>query len=146
VFPAPPRPLLGERDYTRALATKRALDGTGLSRQAFFLLPKIAEVDAVLVPAMQHQVVEAHPELGFARLDGGPLGSSKRTAEGAAERRGLLRAQLGPLPDRVPGAEPHDLLDAAVLVLTAQRLAEGTAERLGDGSCDGRGLTMEIAW
>lgn len=146
VFPAPPRPLLGCTDHARANAAKRALDGSGLSRQAFNLLPRIAEVDAAVTPAVQERVVEAHPELAFARLAGHPLTTTKRTADGRAERRRLL-GSLGDATDRPPaGAAEHDLLDALALTLTAGRLLAGTAERLGDGARDARGLRMEIAW
>ncbi len=85
VFPAPPRALLHERNYPTALQTKRALDGQGLSKQAFHLLPKIAEVDACLQPELQPRIVEAHPELAFQLLAGEHL-PSKHDAEGLAQR------------------------------------------------------------
>lgn len=147
VFPAPPRPLLDATDYPSALATKRSLDGRGLSKQSFHLLPKIAEVDAVLTPQRQPRVVESHPELAFARTAGSALTGSKHTPGGRVERRRLATQVLGDRAvNAVPGAELHDVLDALMLIATARRLADGTAERLGDGSRDARGLVMEIAW
>lgn len=146
VFPAPVRPLLDARTYAEALATKRAIDGVGLSKQTFFLLPKIAEIDRRLTPTLQQQVVESHPELAFSRLAGAPLASSKRTREGRAERADLLTHALGSWPGACRGAVAHDVLDAVALTLTARRLVAGTADRLGDGERDERGLRMEIAW
>ena len=148
VFPTPARCLLGIDDYGEALARSRAACGRGLSREAFNLLGKLAEVDAAMQPALQDRVVEAHPELAFARLGGRPAVHPKRSAAGRAERARLLEAAgLGGLSIaalRLPGAAPDDVLDAVVLTLTAARVRDGTAEHLGDGSCDARGLRMEI--
>jgi predicted RNase H-like nuclease len=147
VFPAPPRTLLSVLEYSAALKAKRLIDGTGLSKQAFFLLPKIAEVDGVMTAELQRAVVECHPELAFARLAGAPLSSSKRTPSGMAERRRMLEEVHGPIPDRPPrGAARHDVLDALALICTARHLASGSGRRLGDGTRDRHGLVMEIAW
>lgn len=146
VFPAPPRPILHERDYQAALAHKRVIDGTGLSKQSFHLLPKIAEVDAAISPTMQPRVVECHPELAFQRRHGRPL-ASKHDPSGLEQRRDLVGDLLGdqPIP-RLRGTEPHDVLDAIALTLTARALLHDEAERLGDGARDARGLVMEIVW
>jgi predicted RNase H-like nuclease len=147
VFPAPPRSLLQTTDYPAALAAKRALDGTGLSKQAFFLLPKIAEADAAMTAELQRAVVESHPELAFARLAGAPLSSSKRTPAGMAERRSVLEAVHGPIRSPLPrGAARHDVLDALALTCTARHLASGSDRRLGDAARDRHELIMEIAW
>jgi predicted RNase H-like nuclease len=146
VFPAPSRPVLDARDHADAIVRERAASGRGLSLQAFNLVPKIAEVDGVVTPDLQDRLVEAHPELGFTRLAGAPATHPKRTAVGRSERRSLLAAVgLAPPPDlRLPGAAADDILDAVVLTLTATRVRDGTAERLGDGAHDARGLRMEI--
>ena len=147
IFPAPPRALLSMLEYSAALKAKRVIDGTGLSKQAFFLLPKIAEVDAVMTAELQRAVVECHPELAFARLAGAPLSTSKRTRSGMDERRRLLEEVHGPIPSRTPqGAAGHDVLDALALTCTARHLASGSDRRLGDGTRDRHGLVMEIAW
>jgi predicted RNase H-like nuclease len=139
--------LLACRDYETALRRKREIDGVGLSKQAFFLLPKMAEVDAAVAPRRQRVVVEAHPELAFARLAGEPLRFPKRTAEGQRVRAHLLARAIGSAPrSRHRGVGRDDVLDAVALTVTARRLAEGDAERLGDGTRDDRGLRMEIAW
>lgn len=145
VFPTPPRSLLGVREYPDALARKRALDGNGLSKQTFFLLPKIAELDAAITPEHQRSVVESHPELAFLRRLGTPL-LSKHTEGGRQQRIDLVHGIApDPLP-RIPHAKPDDVLDAIALTATARALLCGTAERLGDGARDARGLVMEIAW
>ena len=135
VFPAPLRPMLDASTYQDALAI------AGLSKQAYHLLPKIREVDALMTPRRQRTIVEAHPELCFARLIGHPCLAPKRTADGRAERQEVVKLTI----DRPPtGAAWDDVLDACALVETARRLIRGDVERLGDGSRDGRGLRCEI--
>lgn len=145
VFPAPPR---------RLLAVSRFRAGLGASAQAFALVPKIREVDARMTPALQRRVHEAHPELAFARLHGGPLPHAKRTPEGVALRRRLVaRALPGALRalDRFLAAtrradvREDDALDALALLTTAERIRAGVAERLpARPPRDTRGLRMEI--
>jgi predicted RNase H-like nuclease len=143
VFPAPPRAVLGASGFAEALTRSRAAVGRGLSLQAWHLVPKIAEVDTA-VDTGAEAVVEAHPEVSFARLAGAPVDSPKRTAEGAAARRALLGPLLGAVPSRLAGAAPDDVLDALVLLWTAGRHHHGRSSSLGDGSVDSRGRPRRI--
>jgi predicted RNase H-like nuclease len=136
VFPAPVRRLLGVRSWAEA---------TGISRQTFGILAKVAEVDALLCGAGQERVVEAHPEVSFAHLAGREPLHPKRTPEGRQERLAALAAVFPVLPtDRLPGTAPDDVLDALVLCWTARRFLRGEAVILGDGELDAAGLRMEI--
>ncbi|BBK40103.1 hypothetical protein STVA_01230 [Allostella vacuolata] len=144
------RPLLGFADYPAANAWAKA-DGAGLSKQAWHLLPRIGELDRAIAPGDQDRVRECHPELAFLRLAGGPVLAGKRSPEGLEIRRRLLEAAgidtarlLAALDRRLAAAD--DLFDAAVLRLTAGRIAGGTAIRLPEGEPprDARGLSMEI--
>jgi predicted RNase H-like nuclease len=117
-------------DYAGANAWSKAAVGRGLSKQAWFLVPKIREVRAL---AAGRAVFEAMPELSFAAMDGDvPLPHPKVTWSGQARRRRLLAEQGIELPDD-PGAAgrvaPDDLLDAAAVAWTARRIAAGTACR-----------------
>ena len=149
VFPTPPRPLLGCADHAEACARGRAIDGRGISIQAFNLLAKIAEVDDAIDPHLAEQVVEAHPESAFAEIAGAPLLTTKRTVAGRAERLALLADRFPGsdvlLTARAQGAAADDVLDAAAAAWSARRWAQGTALVLGDGSVDGRGLPMRVA-
>lgn len=150
VFPAPSRAALGADDHADACARSRAAGGVGLSIQAFNLLPKIAEIDALLSATPCEALVEAHPELAFLRLHGGRPLPPKRSVEGRALRLRLVAPVLGPEADLVVAARGArvplvDVLDAAALVATARRLVAGSAELLG-GEPDPTGLPMRIAW
>lgn len=149
VFPPPARPMLAMADYKQANAWGKS-HGRGLSKQAWNILPRIRDLDDTLSPPDQERVHEAHPELAFARLNGGTPPPPKRLAEGLDRRRALLRrAGLRGLPrlldDRPRGVARDDLLDAAVLTLTAERILSGQGIRLvGTPERDSRGLRMEI--
>jgi len=146
------RPLLGcLSDYPAANAWGKKTDGKGLAKQAFNILPKIAEVDAVITPALQERFRESHPELVFARMNGGTPLASKHEAEGLRQRHDLLMrhgfaaldAWLARL--RGTGAKPDDLYDACVLALAARDAMAGDAQRIGAGEArDAKGLRMEI--
>ena len=128
VFPAPSR---------SALSATTFAETTGLSIQSWNLVPKIREVD----DAWQPRMVEAFPELVFTVLAGAPMTHNKRSPDGHAERLGTLGLTVAP---RVPGAAPHDVLDAIACLRAAHRYAAGTALSLGDDTLDARGRPMRI--
>jgi len=151
VFSPPARPALDNDGYADAMSR----NGGGMSKQAFNILPKIREVDALLTPGMQKRVFEMHPELAFATLGGAPMSHNKKTPQGRRERVRLLRAAVGGSfrdPSRLRlelGAARvavDDVVDAYVLALGAQRIHLGTARRVPAGAplTDAKGLRMEI--
>ncbi|MQA86653.1 MAG: DUF429 domain-containing protein [Streptosporangiales bacterium] len=151
VFPAPVRTVLGAATYGDACALSRAACGRALARQTWNLVPRIADVDAVINPRLQSRVVEVHPEVSFARLAGAVL-PSKRTAAGRSAR---LRALAGWIADPEAAlrgaprpARPDDALDALVAAWSARRWHKGEAEMLpaDDTPRDTRGLRMEIVF
>ena len=155
VFAPPCRAALHTDGFAAAGSANRKACGRGLTRQSFELFPRLRQADALLTPALQQHVREAHPELTFAVLagGGGGLRFPKATAAGRKERLALLRPLLGPLdllaPRRELGREavrPDDLLDAAACLVTAHRLRHGRALVLPEGEPerDARGLRMEI--
>jgi predicted RNase H-like nuclease len=132
VFPAPGRRLLRARRY-----------GRQCSIQLWNILHKIREVDEAMTPRLQRRVREAHPEVSFALLNGSPLRFAKKSADGEAERRRLLRPIFGEIP-AVPGAARDDVLDAYALLWSAHRARRGEARVLGGDERDERGLQCEI--
>jgi len=88
------RPLLAFADYAAANAWAKE-DGNGISRQLWSILPKIGAVDRWIAPAMQERILEAHPELAFARLrDGDVVREGKKTETGFAIRAALARGRV----------------------------------------------------
>jgi predicted RNase H-like nuclease len=136
VFSTAPRAVVaGWRDgsvtsHAQASALCRRTTGQGLSQQAWRLVPKMAEVDALAGGGAPF--VEVHPELAFATVLGAPL-PRKRSWPGIALRRRLLEELGLVLPDRFPGdtaAAPDDVVDAAVCAWVADGLAGAAGELL----------------
>lgn len=150
VFPAPRRAILGCRSYADARRLLAEVGGPSLPAQAWGLVPAVRTLDALLTPAAEDRVVEAHPELAFATLAdraGVTRPAPKTTPEGASERRHLLatwRPDALAALERTRVPEP-DGLDALACAWVAERFAAGIAELLGDGTRDARGLLMRIA-
>ena len=152
VFPPPRRAMLACASWAEANALGRAREGTGLSWQAWNLMPRIRDLDQALTPADQARVREVHPELVFQRLNGAAALPSKKKAEGRAARLALLtRAGIPGLPELLETlprsqAQPDDLLDAAACALAARDILAGRATRLPGPTPprDARGLSMEI--
>ena len=154
VFGVPPRAVTRISDYPQANALSRKLTGKGLSKQSFYLFPKIRELDDWLVnPDRRGEWWECHPEVAFAQLNSGvALGASKKSEEGQAERMTLLADLPGvntALERAIKNYKrkdllPDDCIDALVCLLTAKRdphqriLIPATPDK------DERGLTMGI--
>ena len=151
VFTPPTRPGLAAATYLDA----PALNGAGMSKESFNILPKIREIDAVVSAADQHRVFEAHPELVFARLAGAPLSHNKKTMEGRRERTRLLRrvyrtSYQEPVRLRLTHGLRYialdDVADAYALAHVARCIRNGGARRVPENNppIDARGLRMEI--
>jgi predicted RNase H-like nuclease len=155
VFPAPARACLTPGSYELLSARHRRVDGRGLSKQAFNLLPKIREVDQYLLqhPQDHSRVREVHPEVSFATWnDGRALVYRKTHVSGRGERERLIDSIWNGERERMwtrikgTGCRRDDLNDALAALWTARRIARGTARRMPwINEFDGRGLRMEIA-
>ncbi|MBK9081248.1 MAG: DUF429 domain-containing protein [Rhizobiales bacterium] len=157
VFAIPARAAVHAADYGAACA---AALGTSdpprkVSKQAFFLFPKIRALDGLLrADARLARIVrECHPEGAFRMMAGAPLAEPKKARgtpypPGLAERAALLaatgvpRALLDARPP--PGAARDDALDALACAWTADRLLTGAAVRHGPGASDAFGLPVAI--
>jgi len=93
VFPAPCRQALKQKDYAAAKDKNRKVTGRSLSRQTWGIAPKILEVDEYVRanPPVSDSLFEAHPEVVFCGLAGGPMSASKNTRDGFTERMTILR-------------------------------------------------------
>lgn len=154
LFAAPVRGALHLPTYEATCAVHQAIDGRALSKQTWFLLPRIREVDALLqsVPVWRPALHEGHPELSFATWnDAMPMPHPKKADEGRAERARLVESGwpggLAEARATLPrgGWADDDLLDAFALLWTARRVAAGEAQYRPDPpDVDATGIRMAI--
>ena len=153
VFRVPPRGALSFSydDWASANSWSKGRGFGGIPKQSWNIFPKIAEIDGAIVAADQSRIFEAHPELAFCRLNGGRPLPSKHTGAGLNVRKRLLRrAGFASLNDwladrRTLKAKTDDILDACVLLLTAQRIKLRKVIAIPDIEArDARGLRMAI--
>jgi predicted RNase H-like nuclease len=148
VFPAPVRPVLAAQSYAQARRLAVAASRRSISAQSWNLVPAIRQVDDALGDPPIGRVVEVHPELAFRALDA-RVRDRKSLPRGQAQRiRALLPVMdvLAGLAEAPAGPPVVDMLDACAAAWSAQRIADGTAECVGDGTTDRRGRPMRICW
>jgi len=136
VFMAPPLTVFEAPDFTAAQVVASATIGQGVSRQTFGLQRKVLE--AAELTDVAH-LYEAHPEVSFREMAGSPLQAPKKSWEGQRLRRRLLADHGIVLPDDLGAANMvpvDDILDAAAVAWTADRIARGCAGRLPEDEPD----------
>lgn len=132
VFDPPPRFCLQKKyvnDYRLANQESQKRCARGISAQSFALIKLIAETEAAA--QKDNRFYEIHPELSFRTIKGEPLEYSKKTWNGQSERLHLLNSAGIHLPKSLPGKlgniPPDDLLDAAAVAWSANRIANQLA-------------------
>lgn len=93
VFPAPLKALLRAEDYRNACDIQTAIDGKKITRQAWGILPKVAEVYFLLQERSELSTVlyEVHPEVSFYFMNGNkPNEYGKKKKQGIDERIKIL--------------------------------------------------------
>lgn len=154
VFPTPVRATLSASSYESACHVSALACGKRLSKQAYAILPKIAEVDAALQAfiELRERVFEVHPEVCFTVWnDGQPMLHPKASGFGFAERLRLVETVFGAAAERArcqlprTDASDDDILDALAALWTARRIAENCAVRLpASDHRDATGLPMAM--
>ncbi len=161
VFPAPPRLALEEAAYADINSESKRRFGRGVSKQAFYLLPKIRELESVLSrpDASALNWYETHPELCFAALnDGVPMPHNKKSEAGRSERLAVLASVLtgaavmsvyDSFAAEVPRAhcQLDDIVDALVCGVVAN-VDDAERRFVPDEptECDARGVSMRICY
>lgn len=160
VFLTPIRDAVYEDNIEKAKAHHEERDaGYSVQSQVWGIVPRIREVDTFLreVEDATEIVRESHPELCFRNLTREAL-PSKSTEDGVEERKDALverspiaKSALKTEVDRLttpgyfPRAAEDDVLDAVVLAVTANHVADGEYSTLPkDPPTDDEGLPMEI--
>lgn len=159
VFSVPARPAVYAEDYGEANRQSLASSAPPrkVSKQCFFLFPKIRALDALLRSdrVMAARVHECHPEGAFMAMNGmRPLTQPKKLkgqvhAPGMEERIRLLVDQAGFDPaflrDPPRGTGLDDCLDSAACAWSAARIVRGEARSFPERFAhDGHGLPIAI--
>lgn len=159
VFSVPARSAVYAADYAQANRDSLASSDPPrkVSKQCFFLFPKIRELDGLLRAdaALAARVHECHPEGAFMAMNAmQPLTEPKKVkgqvaVAGMAERMRLLTAVAGFEPGFLetvpPGAGQDDVLDSAACAWSAARIARGEARSFPEAyATDPFGLRIVI--
>ena len=154
VFPIPSRDAVyAKTEEEQKKANLRTL-GKSLSKQSLAIIPKIRELDEFLKahPEYKGKILESHPEVDFARLNGSVVLSKKKEEPGLSERIYILSEYLDKrdLSDVYVKAKElrcgqDDLIDAICLAVTGALHAHGQSETLPEEpEPDGKGLMMQL--
>jgi predicted RNase H-like nuclease len=153
VFPAPLRAVLAARSWEEACTIRFRIDGKKMSKQAWGIVPKVREVDALLREdaRLTARVFEVHPEVSFAAWAGEPMQHSKKKSAGMLDRRKLIMAKW---PDAIANCRAmlageryavDDLYDAFAALWTAHRISAKKSRAIPSiPVCDANGLPMRI--
>lgn len=121
------------------IARETSDDGKAFSKQSFYILDKVVEVDTLLRNDrnLVTRVFETHPELAFVRMNGGvalnePKKKNNKNYPAGIDLRRELLARAGvprSLLDLRPpkGAADDDLIDAFACLVTARNIQAGRA-------------------
>ena len=139
VFPIPSRDAVyADGEEAQKQANIRTL-GKSLAKQSIAIIPKIRELDIFLNdhPEYKNKILESHPEVDFARLNGAVLMSRKQEEPGPSQRKAVLsefldKKDLYGMYDNAKelGCKQDDLIDAICLAVTGALYAHGQYETI----------------
>ena len=139
VFPIPSRDAVyADGEEAQKQANIRTL-GKSLAKQSIAIIPKIRELDIFLNdhPEYKYKILESHPEVDFARLNGAVLMSRKQEEPGPSQRTAVLsefldKKDLYGMYDNAKelGCKQDDLIDAICLAVTGALYAHGQYETI----------------
>jgi len=158
VFPAPARQTLQADSYEQAQQFNRCAIGRGLSQQSWNIVPKIRQIDELLLstPSLQGVLRECHPEVCFWALnDKQAMRHNKKQEAGRHERLAVLQKYFAPCHQLFESAASQylrrqlaldDIIDAMVCAVTAKFGYNNYTTVPASPSSDIRGLPMEIVY
>jgi predicted RNase H-like nuclease len=151
VFAAPIRPALHAGTRQQASQITHGIDGRKVGCQAWAIVPKVGEVDAVLSanPRLQNRVFEVHPEVCFYEWnDRSAFQDGKKSQAGRTARQTLIgNVRFAAVRNAFAiGQVGHDdIADAFAALWTAERKLLGQALAIpANPLIDQFGLRMEI--
>jgi predicted RNase H-like nuclease len=147
VFTPPPLAAAVANSYDEAKRIAVERTGKKITKQAWYLLPKMLDV-VDHWRSQPDRIREVHPECSFRAMRGDALQSGKKTWMGLAERLRTLRdhgIDLIAGAHFATGVGSDDVVDAAAVAWTANRLARGEARSLPEPpECDVDGRSVAI--
>jgi predicted RNase H-like nuclease len=153
VFNPPVRSVLDASDYVDACTRNHIATGRRISKQTWFLVPRIRALDSIVrVGQRRHHTREAHPEWQFAVLAGHTL-ARKKSADGAQARRAVLDQYMPGRLDvadrflastRRADVQPDDVYDAMILAWGAAQPDAALIRAPEDDVHDAMGLPCAI--
>ncbi len=158
VFPAPCRDALSAKTYKDACDINERKTGKRLSKQSWAIVPKIREVDALLVrdEKARARIKEVHPEICFWALAGGrPMDYHKSTEQGYLERAHVLEFVHPGAYDIIAEALSQwprgevardDILDALSAAITASVGLHALATIPAKPETDAKNLPMQMVY
>ena len=154
VFPIPSRSAVYADDEETQKQENIRILGKSLAKQSIAIIPKIRELDEFLSehPEYKNRILESHPEVAFARLNGSVVMSRKKEEPGLSERIHILSEfleakKLSGFFDKAKklGCNQDDLIDAVCLAVTGALYAHGQCETIPEKpEEDENGLLMKI--
>lgn len=158
IFTPPCRSAVYADTYEEAKILNKQRTGKSISIQAWNLVPKIRELDQLLLerPSLAERFYESHPEIGFRQLNTGQLLQSRKASQvGFEERMAILQSYLPKAEHMVQNflqdlprsqVKADDVCDALCLALSALQAEEkGVFVISGTRPADARGIPMRIA-
>ena len=154
VFPIPSWDAVYAKGEEAQKETNLQTLGKSLAKQSLAIIPKIREVDEFLNghPEYKNRILESHPEVDFARLNGSVLMSRKKEEPGPYERISILSEFLG--KEELSGiygkakelkCNQDDLIDAICLAVTGALYTHGQCETIPEKpEPDENGLLMQL--
>lgn len=158
IFPIACRSAVYAKSYEEANKINREKTTKGLSKQSWNITPKIQELDIFLRDNKKAQdiIVESHPEVCLAALNGGdPMEYYKKKEEGYRERINILKKYYKQIDDFISSefeklkknkADRDDIVDACALAIAASFGRSKLKMLPEDFDFDSQGLPMRIAY
>ncbi len=156
IFNTPAAECLDIEDYKKASQINYDICGKRLSKQSFYLMPKIREVDDFLDNSKEARKVfyESHPELCFLSIPNKDF-YNKKGPHGRQQRLEFIKNIEPGLYDVYKWTlnrykrilvESHDILDAMILAISAKAGKNKLRFLPRKAKTDSRGLKMQIAY
>ena len=151
VFNAPSRLTLDAKNYEEANIINKN-QGMGLSKQSWYLIKKIKEVDEFIKRTNSINVFESHPEIVFQTMKKNKVSTKKKNSDGILERKELLEKNgfRKSFIEKFLFAKDSfykkdDFIDACSLFWSANRVAKKKELRIPNKiSKDSEGIIMQI--